>query len=89
MTPQQFKEWVGPVSQLVAALAAIVLAVLWIVSIQSRLDRIEDSPARETCAALATSYAHESSQHNSLDSAAAAEIKELMSEVGCMRKTSR
>jgi hypothetical protein len=98
MTGEQFRTWIAPISQFVAVIVVAGTVILWGFRLQDRVDRLEaqiqamlTSPVSESssstpgaCTNLADRAAAAIALSSKAGDAASAQIKALMSDLGCM-----
>jgi hypothetical protein len=101
MNIEKFRIWIAPISQSVAVLVVVATIIIWWINLQSKVDGLEaqvrelkaalaapNPPASNvgTCTNLADRFAAALSEHTKYGDAAAAQIRTLMADLGCVAK---
>lgn len=98
MTAEQFRIWIAPISQFAGVLVVAGTIIFWGFNLQERVGRLEAqvqavltspsnptaSPTSAACTNLADHAATAMAEHSKYGDAAAAQIRGLMSDLGCM-----
>jgi hypothetical protein len=103
VTAEQFRTWIAPVSQFAAVLVVAGTVIFWGITLQAKVDKLEaqlhaalitpNSQAANSvsaaCSNLADRAATAYAEHNKYGDQAAAQIRGLMSEIGCLQPTGK
>jgi hypothetical protein len=98
MTAEQFRMWIAPISQLAGVLVVAGTIIFWGINLQARVGRLETqmqavltspqnptaSPISPACTSLADRAAQAFAQGDSVGRSAAANIRSLMADLGCL-----